>query len=475
MKRTDEQQDIIDHIGTRNCFSVMARAGTGKSTTGAMICKTNSKKKIKYVSFTRDNADDLKKKMPLNVDCSTWNSFGVRSFAKFPELDKWKMPNIVSQDEEYDIRRASKEDKANVSENKDNMLKLCNLVKNYSINPTEEDVIFLLDNYEVSLSLPRSKVIEDALRFVEISDGIKHKVDFTDQIRFPVIGNTLKADFDKFIVDEQQDNTPIRTIGMEQLMNKGVQVGGLGDDLQSMYGFAGADCFAMQNWIKVIGEENVFPLTINFRCDKNIIREAQKVVPDIKWFEEKDDGIVRRIETQAFSENFKEGDVAISRFNKIIIPACFRLIKEGKKATIIGRDFGDQLKNMITGFNSTSIEDFYKKIDLWLKRKSQYLEEGSAMDAIMDKHECLKFFADSCETVEDILKRIDDIFNTSTDGYRFCTGHKAKGMEWPRVFVLDSSKFKMSRNGMKPMQIQQENNIFYVAITRPQHELVYVG
>lgn len=475
MKRTEEQQAILDHIGTKNCFSVQARAGTGKSTTGAMICKSRSSKRIKYVSFTRDNADDLKKKMPANVDCSTWNSFGVKSFARFPELDKWKMSNIVSKKEEYDIRQAGKEDKANVSENKDNMLKLCNLIKNYSISPTRQDVIYLLDNYEVALSLPRDKVIDDALEFVEISDSIKHKVDYTDQIRFPVIGNNLKCDFDIFIVDEQQDNTPIRTIGMKQLAAKGMQVGGLGDNLQSMYGFAGADCFAMQDWIGHIGEDNMFPLTINFRCDKNIIREAQKIVPDIKYFDEKEDGIVRRIETQAFSEHFKEGDVAISRFNKIIIPACFRLIKEGKKATIIGRDFGDQLKSMITGFNATSVEDFYKKIDLWLKRKSQYLEEGSAMDAIMDKHECLKFFADSCDTVEDILKRIDDIFNTSNDGYRFCTGHKSKGLEWPRVFILDSSKFKMNRNGMKPMQIQQESNIFYVAITRPQHELVYVG
>ena len=80
MKRTEEQQAILDHIGTKNCFSVQARAGTGKSTTGAMICKSRSSKRIKYVSFTRDNADDLKKKMPANVDCSTWNSFGVKSF-----------------------------------------------------------------------------------------------------------------------------------------------------------------------------------------------------------------------------------------------------------------------------------------------------------------------------------------------------------------------------------------------------------
>lgn len=475
MNKTDEQVAIIDHVGTKQHFVARARAGTGKTSTGKMICNSKKSRKIRYVAFTVANANDLKAVMPPNVECSTWNSFGARCFTKRPELDKWKMPNIVSSKEEYDIRRATKNDTSMVAENRDSMTQLCNLMKNYSLDPKEEDVIYLLDNYEVSPSLPRDKIISDCLQFVRQSDNMTHKIDFTDQIRFPVMSNTLKSDVDLFIVDEQQDNTRIRNIGMEQLSKKGVQVGAFGDDLQSMYGFMGADNQSMDFFINLIGQDNIYPLTINFRCGKNIIIEAQKIVPDIKYWDESPDGVVNRIATKDFSEHFKEGDVAISRFNKVIIPACFKLIKEGKKATIQGRDFGEQLKKMVQGFKATDIDTFYKKIALWLERQSKYIEEGFGLDAIIDKHDCLKFFADSCETVEKIYETIDAIFQDGKEGYKFTTGHRAKGLEWDNVFILDSTKFKMRRANMRPWQHQQETNILYVAITRAKKSLTFVG
>lgn len=473
MNRTDEQQEIISHVGTKQNFVGQARAGTGKTTTGRLICQAFPKRKFKYVAFTNSNANDLKAVMPSNVDCSTWNSYGFSSMTRRGTLDKYKMANIVADCEEYNIKSAKKEDIAAVSENHSNMVKLCNLVRNLSLNPDIEDVKFLLENYDVSLSLPFDKVASDCIKFVEKADRDHKTIDFIDQIRMPILSDSLRAGFDIFINDESQDNPLLRTIGLGQLAKKGVQVGAFGDDFQSMYGFMGADCKSMEHIIHLL--EHVYPLTINFRCGKNIIKEAQKIVPDIKYFEGSIDGTVETKSMQEYAQSFQEGDVAISRFNKIIIPECFKLIKEGKKATIQGRDFGEQLKNLVKSFKATSIEEFYSKIAIWLDRQSKYLKEGNALDAIVDKFECLKFFADRSDTVEQIYTTIDTIFSDKVEGFKFTTGHRAKGLEWKRVFILDASNFKMRKAGMKAMQTQQEENIYYVAITRAKEYLCYVN
>jgi superfamily I DNA/RNA helicase len=56
------------------------------------------------------------------------------------------------------------------------------------------------------------------------------------------------------------------------------------------------------------------------------------------------------------------------------------------------------------------------------------------------------------------------------------TVHKAKGLEWQRVFILDASKFMpvpWGRGG--GWEGRQERNLMYVAATRAARELRYIG
>lgn len=48
----------------------------------------------------------------------------------------------------------------------------------------------------------------------------------------------------------------------------------------------------------------------------------------------------------------------------------------------------------------------------------------------------------------------------------FSSVHKAKGLEWPKVFILADT--------LREGQDQEEDNIAYVAITRAQKELAWV-
>ena len=476
MNKTQEQQDILDHVGTKNHFVAKARAGCSKTTTGKLIAQSRKNKKIRFVAFTNANTDDLKRSMPSNVDCSTWNSYGARCLKERVPLNKFKMSNIITRDEEYNSRGfgIDRERIQAIKENHDSMVQLCNLMRNTSIDPTQEEVQFFLDNYDMTFSLPANKVISDCIGFVRDADSQTKEIDFIDQVRFPVLSNSLRADVDMFLADEHQDSPKLRILALKQLAAKGVQIGAFGDELQSIYGFAGAYGKAMEETEEILG--NVFPLTINFRCGKNIIREVQKTVPDIQYWEGSPEGEVRSMDNKLFEENFKDGDVALSRFNKIIIPICFKMIRQGKKCTIQGRDFGEQLKKMVKEFKATSIDQFYTKITKWFERQTKHIsEDSSAFDAVFDKFDCLKFFADQCETVEEIYQRIDDIFNDAIVGHKLSTAHKSKGLEWSRVFLLDSAKFMMSKPNMTAMQISQERNLKYVGQTRAKELLVYVN
>ena len=54
------------------------------------------------------------------------------------------------------------------------------------------------------------------------------------------------------------------------------------------------------------------------------------------------------------------------------------------------------------------------------------------------------------------------------------TAHKSKGLEANRVLILLPNKLPLIWPQQKPWQLEQENNLKYVAITRARKELVFV-
>ena len=53
--------------------------------------------------------------------------------------------------------------------------------------------------------------------------------------------------------------------------------------------------------------------------------------------------------------------------------------------------------------------------------------------------------------------------------------HKAKGLEWDRVFILDQGKYMPSRWAIMDWQKEQEKNLIYVAYTRPKTSIVAIN
>ena len=479
MDSTSEQNTIIEAAKNERAMVIGARAGTGKTSLGVKMTQVHNKKRWQFIVFNVKNAEELKQRLPANANGSTSHSFCNRYMTGRPRLDKTgnKLFKLIFAHESYNFKQnsLSKEEQMKVREDFNEVKSLVSLLKNSFVKPNEQDVINIITHYGLTFNVPLEQVCSDAIEFLDESDKDESVIDFDDMVRFPIIRNSITPSFDYFFLDEAQDNTPIRNELLRQMKEKGCQVIAVGDEFQAIYGFAGADSDSM-NKIQEAISPIVLPMTINFRCGKNIITKAQTIVPDIKAFDGSIDGEVHYTNPEEFEKLFQPGDVALSRFNKVIIPICFKLIKQGKKATIQGRDFGSMLKGMVTGFQATTIDEFYKQIDKWQERQLAHSKNESSTAAITDRYECLKFFADNSDTVEQIVERIDAIFvKDSSDGYKLSTVHRAKGMEFSRVFILDSNNFMKTHPKMMPWEQRQLQNLMYVAITRAKEKLYFVS
>lgn len=81
--------------------------------------------------------------------------------------------------------------------------------------------------------------------------------------------------------------------------------------------------------------------------------------------------------------------------------------------------------------------------------------------------------------VSDLIHKIETLFADVKPGAPqahvvLCTVHKAKGLEWQKVFILDFDKYMPSRFATSAWQRRQEKNLIYVAITRSMDTLVYI-
>ena len=73
------------------------------------------------------------------------------------------------------------------------------------------------------------------------------------------------------------------------------------------------------------------------------------------------------------------------------------------------------------------------------------------------------------ESIDELLKRLRSLFRDEAGGVTLSTIHKAKGLEWQRVFVLREG---LRRSRISERQAREEDNLRYVAFTRARESLV---
>jgi superfamily I DNA/RNA helicase len=457
---------------------VNAVAGSGKTTTILNAMEfIPSNQKVLFLAFNKTVAEELKERIGAkNVEVSTFHSvcFKALRFKGRRKVDGKKMNNIINE---------MIEDKAERYQYFSAIKKLVSVAKN-------EGVGFLMENNadtyhelitKYSVIHPKAEcdlevLINYSIRAYNASLEDSYNIDFDDMVLF-CLKEKPKFKWYKYVfVDEAQDLNQVQIALLDSIKKNGRLVA-VGDPNQAIYGFRGADNKAFWDIQKKYFCK-ILPLSVTYRCPKEIVQEAKEHVSSI---ESGIDRVGQVIHHGSFNKDiFSEKDSAIlSRKTSKLISFAYSLMRHDVPCKILGKDLSANIVKFVKGFKSPLVKD------LMLEMKKELDKEENQDDITLhDKIVTVEvFYENLSKTVSErvapywpvavFCSKIEQFFEQCKTGIPLCTVHKAKGLEWDNVFILDRDDF-MPR-WATGQQIQQEKNIVYVAVTRAKSKLHYIS
>ena len=459
---------------------VRARAGSGKSSTIVEGFRhVPAGLTVLMAAFNKDIATSLKERAPRSVEVSTLHSYGLRQVTKAlgklringnrtGGIIKGLVGRGTSEKNNYEYRRA--------------LGQAVSLAKG-TLSHTEREVDALLDQYEIDTADPCAPADASPERVREVFVGRVLTVmdlckdtrkdgalDFDDMVWLPIVHNVNCYKFDRVFIDEAQDMNKAQIELAVRALKAGGRFCAVGDDRQAIYGFRGADHEAIGNIVRRFNAK-VLPLSVTYRCAKSIVRIAQEIVADLEHAPHAAEGQVLDMTDKEMIQAARPGDFILSRANAPLVGHCLSFLKEGRKASIQGRDIGAQLATLIKKCPGHTTVELTAWIDAWAATEIERLAAKNPpgdTQATEDKRDTVHALAEGEQTVAGVLAKIEALFSDVSDDAKIVlsTTHKAKGLERERAFVLADTYQK--RPGV------EESNLFYVAVTRAKTTLVLV-
>lgn len=483
-KATPEQDRIFLFTKKRpENILIKAYAGAGKTTTIVEAVKLlPSDKSIMFLAFNKHIQEELKTRLPEHVRCYTTYGLGMsaikRKYGDSIEFDEFKADKLIlkkSKTWELDEELKSEEE---VSIYLNNMKKLTNLCR-LTLTLKPEYIPYIADRYDIPLNKPKD--VKRALKILDTMTTDRKTFDYTDMIFLPAIDNAIWFfPQDYVFVDEVQDLNRCQIKIIEKVLKRDRitkklegRLISVGDFFQGIYGFNAADEKSFE-WFEKFPNTKVLPLSVSFRCSKNVIAKAQEIVPDIKALPDAPDGLVR---DGNVLEEAQSGDFILCRTTMPLVKLFFEFLVQHKKAIIKGSDIGVHLIELIGNINNLqALISFWE--DELAKYRKDLKKEGilnpndhSGYATLEDKVHTLLFLARISDSILDLKYKIKSIFTDEIQGIVLSTVHKIKGLEANRVFIIRPDLLPMQVS--KPWQYIQEKNLEYVAITRARLELIY--
>jgi DNA helicase-2/ATP-dependent DNA helicase PcrA len=304
-------------------------------------------------------------------------------------------------------------------------------------------------------------------------------VDFDDLLYYAVKDGISLPKFEWVYLDEAQDTNAIQRAILRKLMKPHTRLVAVGDPCQAIYGFRGADSDSMDLLKAEFGCVEM-PLTVTYRCAKAIVEFAQEWMPLIEAAPGAPDGAVTECGDEWGHAIFGDNDLVVCRTTRPLIALAYSLIKNRRRAHVMGREIGQGLRKLVEKMKAHGIDALLEKLAVFTTReveKAVAADNQAKAEAIRDKSACVVCIAEGLDendrTIPALIRAIDEIFSESTGGVTLATIHKSKGLEANRVFWLNSSKCPAAW-ARQEWQVDQEHNLCGVAATRAKTELVLI-
>lgn len=490
------QKDIFEFVEKgQGHLVVEAVAGSGKTATLVKCLDFIPKdKKVLLVAFNKDIVTELEKKTSdlENVNVRTMHSLGLAMCKR--NIDGINpIPDIFK----YDVY--IKENLKNLSSinifklNNNERYRYVSNIKKYVdfgrcyLSQTVNDLSFIEERYGIETIADEKEV---AINVLQWGKNALESIDYGDMVWLPNELNLkpLGLLYDYIMVDECQDMNRAERELIYRCFKMGTRMFSFGDGNQAIYGFSAADVESF-NDLKKRPNTTSLPLSISYRCSKNIVDFAKKLVPTI---EANDDGRTGTIIQNVKLDDVNDGDMIICRNNAPLIKIYNELLKLGKKCFIRGKDIGNNLKNVVKstrkkdlslnlkkdGVFSALYNDMFTQRDILMDRYG--IDEKDAMETqqiqnMLDIINALEVLSEGITTSDELIEKIDMIFpkKDKKKGIALSTIHKAKGLEADNVYVACKSLMP-SKSAKKDWQISQEYNLMYVAYTRAKNTLGFI-
>ena len=471
---------------------IRARAGSGKTASliGAMKLVPTNKKCI-FLAFNKSVKEEIEKKLVGYDNCTvkTLHGLGYSMISNYikdkPNVDEFKYNSFLRHNLN-ELSSAKIKDKKKITEYCDSIIQLLEFSR-MNLAQSNREIENVANEYSIPHENDEVNVVIKLMKW-----GKKHldTVDFTDLVWLPYELDIppKQNKYDWIFNDEAQDYSVAYVKLFMRCFKRGTRFVSCGDEYQSINQFAGASEQAFNTMVSMPNTQ-VFDLPMSYRCDREIIREANRFVEDIIPRDDAGLGIIKHDSRLA---EIKDDDLVLSRTNGALIKLYTRLIKLGKACYIKG---SDDDKNKLLGvverfrvgeelgkqFECDGL--FPRLYDDMISERNKLVDGGMDMiDAIntqsvqsrYDTISSLTTIAAGCNNVTELINRINRIYSRSNTGICLSTIHKAKGLEANNVHIICRSVMPQKYAKTKS-EIQQERNLIYVAITRAKHKLCYVS
>lgn len=433
-----------------------------------------------FLAFNKSIAEELGQRLPRTVKAQTLHSCALSSLCKAFSLNF-----SLSDSKNFNLAKEKMEFKGvHTKRIPGIIMKVCRLYDLMRFNLVPDDIeaiIALGERYGEDADEELAKrAIELRMLNKRIADnyflkggGGKLPMDFTDMLYYAT-QYVHKEDFKQYnvvMVDEIQDLSPLQYQLIKMLKTPRGRLVGVGDEKQAIYGFQGSNLDTL-NAIKNAPNTVTLPLSITYRCARDIVDEACKVFPDGIVAAP---GAVKGFVGDGTFKDAQEGDFILCRNNAPLVDAFITLLRQGKKCTILGKEFGDELVSLID-----SVEDVWGLEQVLENMISKLQKKGvksptkcEAYDKLNEKVNVLLSLYEYFGDLETVRSRIYDIFvENASRGITLSTIHKSKGLESDNIYFLEPELLP-SKYATTELALYAEKCLKFVAITRARKRLIY--
>ena len=477
------QQAVFDDTKEGEGHTVIeARAGSGKTSTIVEALKYVKRgESCTFLAFNKSIATELVSRVPQSVRVKTFHSYGFGALQReFGRLE-------VQDDKERRLLREEPRFSNRTAKQKAAAVKVTGLAKANLLPSTSDpedsivELLRLLDSQQWVADFEededRVQVVEMVLYLLERGKDVRgtgNTISFDDMCWIPAVLGLSLYRVDRLFSDESQDASPCQHWLIEHAIKASGRLCAIGDSRQAIYQFRGADKNSMAKLEQRFGARQL-PLSITYRCPRLVVEAVHHIVGDLEAAPNAPDGIVEDSTINRMLAQARPGDFVLSRTNAPLIKHCLELIKQQRRATILGRNIGKSLLSLVENTHAGSVDDLETKVRAWADKETERLlrrDPEAPTGHITDRRDCVLAVADSAATIDEVLTRIEHLFDDGdpVDRVTFSSTHRAKGLERDRVWMLRDT-YMRSRKGQPSVE---EQNLFYVACTRAKRELYFV-